>query len=424
MGISMENNGQTKALIAMSGGVDSSVAAALMQAEGYDCVGAMMKLYQGEDTAGTEKRKSAQMAHKPGEGEQDVRTDEAVRGAGICCSAEAAADQAESRTCCSTDDAEDAASVARKLGMPFYVFRFTEEFRCQVMERFVNSYLSGETPNPCIDCNRYMKFEKLYERARLLGCEKIVTGHYARISRDGAGGRWQMRKAVDQTKDQSYVLYQLTQEQLAHVCLPLGELTKERVRGLAQEYGFFNARKKDSQDICFVPDGHYEKFIEKYTGRRAPEGNFVTQDGEVLGRHKGIIHYTVGQRRGLGIAAAHPYYVKEIRPESNEVVLCVHEALFQRTLTARDVNWVSIAQPDQKIRVQAKIRYRHSPQGATAEMTEGGLLKVTFDEPQRAITRGQSVVLYDGDLVLGGGKICGEEQKTAEICRDPRNSEN
>ncbi len=363
MNLSKEN-GQAKALIAMSGGVDSSVAAALMQGQGYDCIGAMMKLYQGED--------------------------EADQGG---------------KTCCTADDAEDAALVARKLGMPFYVFRFTEEFRCQVMDRFVNSYLKGETPNPCIDCNRYMKFEKLYERALLLGCDKIVTGHYARTSRDEAGGRWQMRKALDQTKDQSYVLYCLTQEQLSHVCFPLGELTKDKVRELAQEYGFYNADKQDSQDICFVSDGHYERFIEKYTGEKVPEGDFVTEDGEIIGRHKGIIHYTVGQRRGLGIAAASPWYVKEIRPESNEVVLCSNEELFQRTLIAGEVNWVSIAEPAGKIRVEAKIRYRHRPAAAVAEMTEDGLLKVTFDEPQRAITKGQSVVLYDGDLVLGGGKI-------------------
>lgn len=356
----------------MSGGVDSSVAAALMQEQGYDCIGATMKLYQNEDITSVED-----------------------------------ASEKEAKTCCTADDAEDAAMVARKLGMPFYVFRFTEEFRCQVMERFVNSYLKGETPNPCIDCNRYMKFDKLYERSRLLGCDKIVTGHYARICRDEVNGRWQMKKALDQTKDQSYVLYCLTQEQLSHVCFPLGELTKDKVRELAQGYGFYNADKQDSQDICFVPDGHYEKFIEKYTGKTVPEGNFVAEDGEIIGKHKGIIHYTVGQRRGLGIAAASPYYVKAIRPESNEVVLCSNEELFQSSLTAGDVNWVSIPEPAGKIRVEAKIRYRHKPAVATAEMAENGLLKVIFDEPQRAITKGQSVVLYDGDLVLGGGKICG-----------------
>lgn len=363
---------QKKALIAMSGGVDSSVAAALMQREGYDCAGAMMKLHRSGDRM-----------------EAD------------------GADQ--EKTCCSADDAEDAAEVARKLGMPFYVFSFEEEFRCQVMERFVNSYLNGETPNPCIDCNRYMKFEKLYERAEILGCERIVTGHYARIDREEKTGRWQMRRALDQTKDQSYVLYQLTQEQLSHVCFPLGALTKERVRELAQEYGFFNAGKKDSQDICFVPDGKYEKFIEEYTGEKVPEGNFVAEDGRILGRHKGIIQYTVGQRRGLGISAAFPWYVKEIRPESNEVVLCAHEELFQKTLYARDVNWISIPEPAGRIPVQAKIRYRHAPQPATAEMLENGLLKVIFEEPQRAITKGQSVVLYDQELVLGGGKICASD---------------
>ena len=362
-------NGKTKALIAMSGGVDSAVAAALMREKGYACVGAMMKLYEASD-----------IVREQGE-----------------------------KTCCSADDAADAEAVAGKLGMPFYVFRFTEEFRCQVIDRFVESYVNGETPNPCIDCNRYMKFEKLYERAKLLGCETIATGHYARIDYDAAGGRWRMRTALDRTKDQSYVLYQLTQEQLSRVCFPLGELTKERVRELAAVYGFHNAGKKDSQDICFVPDGHYEKFIEAYTGKTASEGNFVTEDGELLGRHKGIIHYTVGQRKGLGVAAAHPYYVKQIRPENNEIVLCKHEELFQRTLYARDVNWVSIPEPGGEIRVQAKIRYRHSPQPGTARMTEDGLLEVIFDEPQRAITKGQSAVLYDGELVLGGGKICGAE---------------
>lgn len=383
-----ENKKRQKALIAMSGGVDSSVAAALMQEQGYDCIGATMKLYENADIVSGEDEAEKEDRNRP------VTKD---------------APEKERKTCCTAKDAEDAAIVARKLGMPFYVFRFTEEFRCQVMERFVNSYLKGETPNPCIDCNRYMKFEKLYERARLLGCDKIATGHYARISQDAESGRWQMRRAYDEKKDQSYVLYCLTQEQLSHVCFPLGELTKEKVRELAQGYGFYNADKQDSQDICFVPDGRYEKFIERYTGKRAPEGDFVAEDGEIIGRHKGIIHYTVGQRRGLGIAAASPYYVKEIRPESNEVVLCSNEELFQSSLTAGDVNWVSIPEPAGKIRAEAKIRYRHKPAAATAEMTENGLLKVIFDEPQRAITKGQSVVLYDGELVLGGGKICAAE---------------
>ena len=370
-----------------------------MQKEGYSCIGAMMKLHERGDLP--EVCQTAGEGDLRGEGND--RSTAALPGEG------GDSPGADGKTCCTAEDAHDAAEVARKLGMPFYVFRFTEEFRCQVMDRFVNSYLAGETPNPCIDCNRYMKFEKLYERAKLLGCEKIVTGHYARISRDEKSGRWQMRMALDRTKDQSYVLYRLTEEQLSHVSFPLGEFTKEQVRRLAQEYGFYNADKQDSQDICFVPDGNYEKFIEEYAGRTVPEGNFVTQDGEILGRHKGIICYTVGQRRGLGISAAFPWYVKEIRPDSNEVVLCAHEDLFQKTLFAGEVNWVSIPEPEGKIRVQAKIRYRHTPQPASAEMTKEGLLKVIFDEPQRAITRGQSVVLYDGDLVLGGGKICKAE---------------
>ena len=248
---SMENN-MGKALIAMSGGVDSSVAAALMQKEGYSCIGAMMKLHERGDLP--EVCQTAGEGDLRGEGND--RSTAALPGEG------GDSPGADGKTCCTAEDAHDAAEVARKLGMPFYVFRFTEEFRCQVMDRFVNSYLAGETPNPCIDCNRYMKFEKLYERAKLLGCEKIVTGHYARISRDEKSGRWQMRMALDRTKDQSYVLYRLTEEQLSHVSFPLGEFTKEQVRRLAQEYGFYNADKQDSQDICFVPDGNYEKFIE------------------------------------------------------------------------------------------------------------------------------------------------------------------
>ncbi len=379
---SMVSNKRKRALIAMSGGVDSSVAAALMKEAGYDCVGAMMKLYRKEDIAAVSA------------GVEGTETDK---------------EQEDGKTCCSAEDAEDAESVARKLDMPFYVFNFSEEFRCRVMERFVNAYLRGETPNPCIDCNHHMKFGKLYERARMLGCDKIVTGHYARISRNPENGRWQLRMAKDKSKDQSYVLYSLSQEQLSHVCFPLGELEKSEVRSLAEQYGFYNAAKKESQDICFVPDGHYEQFIERYLGKELPRGNFVAEDGRVLGKHKGIIHYTVGQRKGLGIAAAEPLYVKEIRPETQEVVLCSHESLFQDTLYAKDVNWLSIPEPAEEIYLQAKIRYRHTAQPGCARVLSDGRLMVKFDEPQRAITRGQAVVLYDGETVLGGGIICGSE---------------
>ena len=303
---------------------------------------------------------------------------------------------------------EDARRVAAALGIPHYVMNFRKEFKEYVTDYFIDEYLHGRTPNPCIACNRYVKWESLLQRSLKIGADYIATGHYARIDRL-PDGRYALRTSQTKAKDQTYALYNLTQEQLKRTLMPVGEYTKEEIRRFAGELGLRVADKPDSQDICFVPDGHYEKFIEKYTGKTAPAGNFVTQDGEIIGRHKGIIHYTVGQRRGLGIAAPSPYYVKEIRPESNEVVLCSNEELFRHTLFAEDVNWVSIPEPAGRIRVEAKIRYRHKPAAAVAEMTENGLLKVTFDEPQRAVTKGQSVVLYDGDLVLGGGKICAAE---------------
>ena len=252
-----------KTLIAMSGGVDSSVAAYLIKSQGYDCIGCTMKLYDNEDIG---------ISHN--------------------------------RTCCSLDDVEDARSVAYKIGMPYYVFNFKDGFREKVIEKFVRCYESGDTPNPCIDCNRYMKFDKLYERAKILGCEYIVTGHYARIEYDGE--RYLLKKALDETKDQSYVLYSLTQEQLAHTLFPLGNMRKTEVRKIAEEKGFFNADKPDSQDICFVPNGKYAEFLENYTGKAYPEGTFLSVDGTVLGKHKGIVRYTVGQHKGLGIPSEKP----------------------------------------------------------------------------------------------------------------------
>jgi len=313
------------------------------------------------------------------------------------------------RTCGSTDDIEDAKHVAKELGIAHHVYDFQADFRCKVIEPFVNSYLSGETPNPCIICNRYMKFEALFHRGKELGCDKIVTGHYARIDYNEETKRWQLRTALDETKDQSYVLYSLTQEQLAYTLFPLGELKKTQVREIAQKYDFLNAHKKESQDICFVPDGHYEAFIEKYIGRKIPVGDFVDQDGNILGTHKGIIKYTDGQRKGLGISSTEPYFVKEIRPEENQVVLCRNDALFSDTLYATNVNWISMAEPensDTEIRVTAKIRYKHVAQPAVAKVLEDGRLLVKFDEPQRAITKGQAVVLYDDDKVVAGGTIC------------------
>lgn len=345
----------------MSGGVDSSLAALLMKEKGYECIGCTMKLYENED-AGIEKTK----------------------------------------TCCSLDDVEDARNVACLLDMPFYVFNFTERFRTQVIDRFVQSYEEGRTPNPCIDCNRYMKFDKLYERAKLMGCEYIVTGHYARIEKED--GKFFLKKALDETKDQTYVLYTLTQDQLAHTMFPLGDLTKRTVRNIAETNGFINANKPDSQDICFVPDGDYASVIEKYTGRICMPGNFVDTEGNIMGRHKGIIHYTLGQRKGLGIAAGKPVYVCEIRPQTREVVLGNPEDLMSRDVYVSDFNWISGNAPGGRIRCTAKVRYRQSEQPAVLSV-EGDIVHIVFDQPQRAITPGQAAVVYDGDVVLGGGTI-------------------
>lgn len=351
-----------KALIAMSGGVDSSLAAKLMIDRGYDCIGCMMKLYNDNDE---ESRRE--------------------------------------RTCCSLDDAEDARSVAYKLGMPFYVFNFTEDFHDTVIRRFIDCYESGMTPNPCIDCNRYMKFDKLDARAEALGCGHIVTGHYARV--EYKDGRYILKKAVDETKDQSYVLYNLTQKQLARLILPLGDMKKQQVRKIAEENGFINAAKPDSQDICFVPDGDYAKVIEAETGRKALPGDFTDKDGNVLGQHRGMIHYTVGQRKGLGIAFKEPMYVCRICPENNTIVLGRNDELFSRTACVRDFNWISGQAPQGSIRCKAKIRYRQQEQWATVTPTSDTEATIEFEEAVRAITPGQAAVLYDGDTVLGGGII-------------------
>jgi len=348
----------------MSGGVDSSVAAFLMKEQGYDCIGVTMKLFANE-TIGLPAGK----------------------------------------TCCSLDDVEDAKSVAYRLGMNHYVFNFKDSFEECVIDKFVSAYEHGATPNPCIDCNRYLKFDGLYRRAVELGCDKIVTGHYARVEFDEKSGRFLLKKALDASKDQSYVLYHLTPELLKHIAFPLGELTKNQVREIAQREGFVNAHKSDSQDICFVPDGDYAGFIESRTGKRFPEGDFIDESGKVVGRHKGIIRYTVGQRKGLGLSFPQPMYVKAVDPVSNTVMLSENAGLFSDTLTARDINLISVSEINQPMRVTAKVRYRHTAQPATVTQTDTDELRVVFDEPQRAITRGQSVVLYDGDVVVGGGTI-------------------
>lgn len=351
-----------KALIAMSGGVDSSLAAKLTIEKGFECIGCTMKLYNNEDTC--------------------------VKN---------------SRTCCCLDDVMDARSVAYKLGMKFYVFNFTDAFHENVINRFINSYEKGLTPNPCIDCNRYMKFEKLFDRAKLLGCSYIVTGHYARIEK--TGDKFVLKKALDKTKDQSYVLYSMNQYQLAHTMFPLGDMEKTQVRAIAKENSFINANKPDSQDICFVPDGDYASVIEKQTGKKPKKGNFVDKQGNILGEHKGIIHYTIGQRKGLGISSSKPLYVCNICPKTGNITLGENEDLFSTKLNAANFNWISGQAPSEKLRCKVKIRYRQVEQWATVIPTGESSVNIIFDIPQRAITPGQAAVLYDEDTVLGGGTI-------------------
>lgn len=349
-----------KALIGMSGGVDSSVAAYLTQQEGFSCIGATMRLYTGQDQEGS---------------------------------------------CCSLDDVEDARTVAYRLGMPFYVFNFSEDFREKVMADFVRCYESGLTPNPCIQCNRHLKFDRFLRRAQELGCDCIVTGHYARIAENPQTGRFELRKAIDEAKDQTYFLYTLTQEQLCCTRFPLGKLTKAEARAIAESKGFINAKKRDSQDICFIPNGDYAAFLSSYTGKTYPQGDYLDQSGKVVGRHKGAVAYTLGQRKGLNLAMGEPVYVCGKDMANNTVTVGPNEALMRTTLLAEDCNWIAIPSPTAPIRTKAKARSRMTEQPATVYPEENGIVRVVFDEPQRALTPGQAVVFYDGDTVLGGGTI-------------------
>jgi len=352
-----------KVLIAMSGGVDSSVAAHLLSEQGYDCIGAMMKLFDGEEnTSGS------------------------------------------TRTCCSVQDVEDARAVALSLGIPFFVFNFTDSFEEKIINRFVGAYLNGRTPNPCIDCNRFMKFEKFLVRAMEMEARYIATGHYAKITYE-TNGRYLLSRGKDQTKDQTYVLYSMTQSQLSRTLFPLGELTKENVRDIAASLMLSTATKRDSQDICFAPDKDYAGFIEKHTGKASQAGSFVSPGGEVLGQHRGLIHYTIGQRKGLGLHGLEPQYVTALDPGLNTVTVGKSDDLFSKSLLANDINLIPVERLNTPMNVQAKIRYSHPAQPAKVWQTDIDELHIEFEKPQRAITPGQAVVLYDGDVVVGGGTI-------------------
>ena len=353
-----------KALIAMSGGVDSSVAAKLMLDAGYDCMGATMKLFDSDDILMAQREK----------------------------------------TCCSLSDVEDARSVARRLGMPYQVFNFKGDFKEKVIDKFIATYEAGGTPNPCIDCNKCLKFDTLCRRAITLGYDYVVTGHYARVEQDAATGRWLLKKGLDEGKDQSYVLYNLTQEQLAHIRLPLGALHKTEVRKIAQEHSFINAQKHDSQDICFVPDGDYARFMEQFTGKHYPAGDFLDRSGKVVGTHSGAVRYTLGQRKGLGLALGAPVYVCGKDMQANTVTVGPESELFDRIVYAEDVNWIAIPALTGPLRVTARTRYHQAEQQATVYPAENGF-RLEFDQPQRAPTPGQAAVLYQGDVVLGGGTI-------------------
>ncbi|MGN0271486.1 MAG: tRNA 2-thiouridine(34) synthase MnmA [Lachnospiraceae bacterium] len=356
-----------KVVVGMSGGVDSSVAAYLLKEQGYDVIGVTMQIWQEEDSL----------------------------------------TQEENGGCCGLSAVDDARRVAADLGIPYYVMNFRKEFKENVMNYFIGEYLQGRTPNPCIACNRYVKWEALLQRSLEIGADYIATGHYARIEQL-ANGRYAIKNSVTAAKDQTYALYNLTQHQLAHTLMPVGDYTKDEIRAIAEKIGLRIANKPDSQDICFVPDGDYAGFIKREAGQALPApGNFVTEDGTVLGRHKGITNYTIGQRKGLNLSLGKPVFVTEIRPETNEVVIGDNETLFTRELYAENVNFMAVPDLKEKKEFTGKIRYAHKGASCTIEQIEKDKIRCVFEEPQRAVTPGQAFVFYDGEYVAGGGTICG-----------------
>ncbi len=355
-----------KVVVGMSGGVDSSVAAYLLKEQGYDVIGVTMQIWQDED---------------------EVR-------------------QQENGGCCGLSAVDDARRVAQRLDIPYYVMNFKKEFREHVMDYFVEEYLAGRTPNPCIACNRYVKWEALLHRSLEIGADYIATGHYARIAQL-ENGRYAIRRSVTEAKDQTYALYNLTQNQLAHTLMPVGEYEKEEIRRIAEEIGLMVAHKKDSQEICFIPDNDYAGFIEREAGSRVPApGNFVTTDGNILGQHKGITHYTIGQRRGLGLAMGEHVFVTEIRTDTNEVVIGKSQDVFSKELYAKKLNFMALEEFEPSQPLMAKIRYGHKGALCRVERIGEDLIHCVFEEPQRAITPGQAIVFYDGDYVAGGATIC------------------
>ncbi|WP_326907339.1 tRNA 2-thiouridine(34) synthase MnmA [Sedimentibacter sp. MB31-C6] len=354
-----------KVMVAMSGGVDSSVAAVLLRDQGYDICGATLKLFSNDDIDVCDRK----------------------------------------RTCCSLEDVEDARRVCYKLGIEHFVFNFKDTFKEEVINKFANNYEMGNTPNPCIDCNRYIKFSKLIQRAVLMEKDYIATGHYAQIEFDKASGRYLLKKAVDLSKDQSYVLYVLTQDDLSRTLLPLGGMLKTEVRKIAEERNLINARKPDSQDICFVKDGDYGNFLENVMEVNSPKGKFIDTKGNVLGEHKGIIHYTIGQRKGLGLSLGKPAFVISKNKDKNTVTIGNEEELYTNRLIAHDVNLIAVDRIQSSMKATVKTRYSQKETPATLHQIEDGKILVEFKEKQRAVTPGQATVFYDGDIVIGGGTI-------------------